>query len=98
MEGTKMGSVRKCIVDQDDAYEDPRTYRTFVEDEFRFAHDPRTFPTLDAVIEHILTHISTLRADGLKEWDLVVWQECRVVAVIRTGSGGEPTVTVFGGT
>lgn len=87
---------KKFIIDQDEAYEHPETYRVFVEDEFRFACDPSVYPTLKDVIDVILMHIATLRSDGLKDWDLAVWQSCRIVAVIRTQSESDPSVTIFG--
>ncbi len=86
---------RRPILDQEDAYDNPRTFRVFVEDEFRFGYDPMAFRWLQDVIENILKHIAAWRADGLKEWDLAVWQDCRIVAVVRTGHGGEPIVTTF---
>ncbi len=92
-----MGQARKPILEQDDAYEHPDTYRVFVEDEFRFGYDPTAFPSLGEVLDHILGRIATLRGDGLKEWDLAVWQQCRLVAVILTGRDGEPTVHVLAG-
>ena len=86
---------QELILDQDEAYEHPRTYRVFVEDEFRFAFDPTLFPSLDQVIDRVLNHIATLRVDGMREWDLAIWQECRIVAVVRTGADGEPVVSQF---
>jgi hypothetical protein len=89
-----MKPPRAPILEQDDAYEHPGTYRVFVEDEFRFGYDPAAFPTLRDVLDHVLGHVSALRADGLKEWDLAVWKGCRLMAVILTQGDGEPAVHI----
>ena len=89
---------RGLILDKVQAYDHPQTYRVFVEDEFRFAYDPSTFPTIHEVLDHTLGHIATLQEDGLKEWDLAIWQECRLAAVIVTKRDGEPIVRVFSDT
>jgi hypothetical protein len=86
------------ILDQDQAYDDPLTYRVFVEDEFRFTYDPAWFPTIEEVLDHAVGHIANLKTDGLKEWDLAIWQKSRLAAVILTRRDGEPLVQVFSDT
>jgi hypothetical protein len=90
-----VNSPGKPILDQDHAYEHPDTFRVFVEDEFRFGYDPMAFPSIGDVLDHIRGHLSALRSDGLRDWDLAVWQGCRLVAVILTGRGSEPIVQVL---
>jgi hypothetical protein len=90
-----MNPRAKPILEQDDAYEHPDAYRVFVEDEFKFGYDPTAFPSLRDVLDHAVGHIASLRADGLREWDLAVWQNCRLVAVILSNRDGEPIVRVF---
>jgi hypothetical protein len=90
-----MSPSKRLILDQDAAYEHPQTYRVFVEDEFKFACHPAEFPSVKDVIDAILKHVATLRGDGLFEWDLAVWQGCRIVAAIRTRRDDEPVVVEF---
>jgi hypothetical protein len=72
-----------------------RLFRVFFEGEAIEAYEPDRYPTVREVAEDLADRWASLLPEGFEERDLVVWRGGRVRAVVRTGEGGVPEVTLF---
>lgn len=75
--------------------DDRRLFRVFFEGEQIESYDPDRYPTSRDVTDDLVLRWISLYPEGRDEWDLTVWRDGRVIAVIRTGLEGNPEVTLF---
>ncbi len=74
---------------------DRKVFRVLWDGNLLETYDPERFPTTRDVTDDLVTRWSSLGPEGFEEWDLTIWRDGRVVAVVRTGASGSPEVTHF---
>ncbi len=75
--------------------DDRRRFRVFFEGELIESYDPDRYPTARDVTDDLSMRWNSFYPEGCDEWDLAVWRDGQVVAVVRTGTEGSPEVTLF---
>lgn len=65
------------------------------QDELITCFDPEMGDTLESALRDLVGFFHAPDGEGYAETDMVIWQDRRIIAVVRMGRDGSPQSTIF---
>jgi hypothetical protein len=72
-----------------------RQYVVRHQEEFITSFDPDEGETVESVVDDLVTYFPLPDGEGYDYTDMVVWQNERIVAVVRRGEDGQAEAIIF---
>ncbi len=72
------------------SHDGPAPFYVYVEGELIETYAPDQFPDLDAVLDDLLVRFDALYPEEYIRWDLAVWREGLLHAIVRPSPDGPP--------